>query len=50
MDWACNDCAEKQPEIYDDAKVFEHELLECEICGKPTPKLNIPRTQDAYNE
>lgn len=48
-DWACAECAEGNPELYDDGKIIVAEGLVCEVCGRPAKSLTIPKV-DPYED
>lgn len=40
--WVCDECAEKDSDVYDEGKILEADGLECELCEKPTNRLTRP--------
>lgn len=45
-DWVCDECAEKDSEIYDDGHLVESSKLICERCEKVAYSLIKPRRDD----
>lgn len=49
-DWVCRECAEKEPEVYEDATLLQINGV-CEKCSAPCPDgVLVPKGADDFDE